>query len=166
MAEVTLLGKTLDLENPQSPTETDILTIKNTFKIPESFTLDQTRNALSQMINTQTAGSRNILADIPEQFPPGSPEYNNLQAERIADINNRIQFSNDPLKYASNNLVDKFIKIPGTDISPLPDDIVAKPSFEMAGGFLGLAAVGGKDFLTRVLCLTLLCMQQVSMEVP
>ncbi len=149
MAEVTLLGKTLDLENPQSPTETDITTIKNTFKIPESFTLDQTRNALSQMINTQTAGSRNILADIPEQFPPGSPEYNNLQAERIADLNNRIQFSNDPLKYASNNLVDKFIKIPGTDISPLPDDIVAKPSFEMAGGFLGLAAVGGKDFLTR-----------------
>ena len=72
MPEVKLLGKTLDLENPQSPTEQDILTIKNTFKIPESFTLDQTRNSLAQMINAQTAGSRNILSDIPEQFPPGN----------------------------------------------------------------------------------------------
>ena len=149
MAEVKLLGKTLDLENPNQPTEQDILTIKNTFKIPESFTLDQTRNALAQMIEAQTAGSRNILADIPEQFPPGSPEYNNLQAERIADVNNRIQFSNDPLKYASNNLIDKFVRIPGTDITPLPDDLVSKQSFEMLGGFGGLMAVGGVDFLTR-----------------
>ena len=151
MPEVKLLGKTLDLENPNQPTEQDILTIKNTFKIPESFTLDQTRNALAQMINAQTAGSRNILSDIPEQFPPGSPEYNNLQAERIADANNRIQFSNDPLKYASNNLIEKFVRIPGTDISPLPDDLISKPSFEMIGGFGGLMAVGGKDFLTTLL---------------
>ena len=34
MPEVKLLGKTLDLENPQAPTEQDIVTIKNTFKIP------------------------------------------------------------------------------------------------------------------------------------
>ena len=65
MPEVKLLGKTLDLENPNQPTEQDIVTIKNTFKIPESFTLDQTRNALAQMIEAQTAGSRNIIADIP-----------------------------------------------------------------------------------------------------
>ena len=70
MPQVKLLGKTLELENPNQPTEQDILTIKNTFKIPEEFTLDQTRGALSQMIDAQTAGSRNIAADIPEQFPP------------------------------------------------------------------------------------------------
>ena len=149
MPQVKLLGKTLELENPNQPTEQDILTIKNTFKIPQEFTLDQTRGALSQMIDAQTAGSRNIAADIPEQFPPGSPEYNNLMAEKIADINNRVELSNDPLKYISNNLADKYLKIPGTDFSPVPDDIISKPSFEMVGGFSGLLAVGGKDFLTR-----------------
>ncbi len=148
MAEVKLLGKVLDLENPGNPTEKDILTIKNTFKIPEGYSLNETRSALAQMQQANSASS-NILKDIPEEFPPGSPEYNSLMAEKIADTNQRIQFSNDPLNYISNNALEKYIKIPGTDFSPIPKDIVSKPSFEMTGGLLGLAAVGGKDFLTR-----------------
>lgn len=148
MAEVKLLGKVLDLENPGNPTEKDILTIKNTFKIPENYTLNETRSALVQMQEANSA-SANILKDIPPEFPPGSPEFNAMMAEKIADTNQRIQFSNDPLNYISNNALDKYIRIPGTDFSPIPKDLISKPSFEMAGGLLGLAAIGGKDFLTR-----------------
>jgi hypothetical protein len=70
MAEVKLLGKVLDLENPGNPTEKDILTIKNTFKIPEGYSLNETRSALAQMQQANSASS-NILKDIPEEFPPG-----------------------------------------------------------------------------------------------
>jgi len=150
MPEVKLLGRTLDLENPGAPTDNDIITIKNTFKIPLDYSLDQTRSALSQMQEPKSASSNtNILADIPPQFPPGSAEYNNLMAEKIADINNKVKFSNDPLNYISNNAIEKYIKIPGTDYSPVPKDIVSKPSAEMVGGFAGLVAAGGYDFLSR-----------------
>ena len=89
MPEVNLLGKTLELENPGAPTENDITTIKNTFRIPLDYSLDQTRSALAQMKEAQSASTQtNVLADIPPQFPPGSPEYNNLMAEKIADVNN------------------------------------------------------------------------------
>tara|TARA_R100001480_G_scaffold29890_1_gene40813 strand:+ start:1303 stop:4041 length:2739 start_codon:yes stop_codon:yes gene_type:complete len=150
MPEVNLLGKTLELENPSAPTENDIVTIKNTFRIPLDYSLDQTRSALAQMQEAQSASTQtNILADIPPQFPPGSPEYNNLMAEKIADVNNRVKFSNDPLNYISNNLSEKYIRVPGTNITPLPKDIISKPSAEMIGGFTGLVAAGGIDFLTR-----------------
>ena len=39
MPEVNLLGKTLELENPGAPTENDITTIKNTFRIPLDYKL-------------------------------------------------------------------------------------------------------------------------------
>ena len=68
MPEVNLLGKTLELENPGAPTENDITTIKNTFRIPLDYSLDQTRSALAQMKEAQSASSQtNVLADIPSQ---------------------------------------------------------------------------------------------------
>lgn len=150
MPEVNLLGKTLELENPGAPTENDIVTIKNTFRIPLDYSLDQTRSALSQMQEAQSASTQtNVLAEIPPQFPPGSAEYNNLMAQKIADVNNRVKFSNDPLNYISNNFSEKYIRVPGTNITPLPKDIISKPSAEMIGGFTGLVAAGGVDFLTK-----------------
>ena len=48
------------------------------------------------------SASANILKDIPPEFPPGSPEFNSMMAEKIADTNQRIQFSNDPLNWRNN----------------------------------------------------------------
>ncbi len=151
MVQKTFLGKTMELEMPNGVySQNDIETIKNTFKIPPEYTLEQTQNALNQMKESQSAiGQTSILKDIPSEFPPGSPEYNNLMAEKIANLNQRVQFSNDPLKYAVDKGVIGKIKVPGTNWTPIPEGIVSKPTFEMVGGLLGLLAVGGKDFLTR-----------------
>lgn len=146
MATYNILGRNIELESFPKLSEKDISTLKNTFKIPEDYTLQQTRQALMQM---QEAYPGKYQETIVSPLPEGDMRENKL-AEKIADINSRIKLNKDPLKTIANNVVDK-INIPFTDYTPIPKDIISKPTAEMAGGFLGLLGQVGVDFAGRKL---------------
>ena len=119
--EGTANEKTFRLENPTSPTEADILKIKQAYGIPVEYSAQEATAALNQLAQQEVAG---VLENIP--YEPGSKQYNNEIMAKIADVQERKTLIEDPANYLFKNFQQKILG--GKLDRFIPDELVSKPS--------------------------------------
>ena len=133
--EGTANEKTFRLENPTSPTEADILKIKQAYGIPVEYSAQEATAALNQLAQQEVAG---VLENIP--YEPGSKQYNNEIMAKIADVQERKTLIEDPANYLFKNFQQKILG--GKLDRFIPDELVSKPTFEAAGSLTAMGAAG------------------------
>ena len=126
---------TFYFENPDNPTANDKAKVREFYGIPQDVSEQEAMQMLSQFKGAEMA---NIISDIP--YAPGTKNYFAEIAQRVADVNQRMKLIEDPANY----YFKQGQQLIGLD-RLIPDQLVSKPSFEMAGS---LAAMGAAGVLT------------------
>ena len=123
---------TFYFENPDNPTANDKAKVREFYGIPQEVSEQEAMQMLSQFKGAEMA---NIISDIP--YAPGSKNYFAEIAQRVADINQRMKLIEDPANY----YFKQGQQLIGLD-RLIPDQLVSKPSFEMAGALTAMGAAG------------------------
>jgi len=137
---------TFYFQDPKNPTPAELNKIREYYGIPLDVSPQEAERQLNALGKVQAA---NIVGQIP--YEPGTKQYYSELSARIADVNQRMKLIEDPANYYFKHLqqqvplLDRFV----------PDQLVSKESFQMAGalGALGLAGLataptGGAGALT------------------
>ena len=121
---------TFRFKDPTSPTPDELQEVREYYGIP----LEVSAQEAAQMLNSLgKVPTSTIIRDIPPEYEPGTKKYYAEIAQRVADVNQRMKLIEDPANYyfkSAQEFGDKYI--PGLD-RIVPDALVSKPSFEMAG---------------------------------
>jgi len=128
---------TFRFKDPTKPTPDELQEVRNYYGIPQ----DVSAQEAAQMLNSLgKVPASTVIADIP--YEAGTKKYYAEIAQRVADVNQRMKLIEDPANYyfkSAQEFGDKYI--PGLD-RIIPDQLVSKPSFEMAGAIGAMGAAG------------------------
>ena len=123
---------TFYFENPQNPTANDKAKVREFYGIPQEVSEQEAMQMLSQFKGAEMA---NIISDIP--YAPGTKNYFAEIAQRVADVNQRMKLIEDPANY----YFKQGQQLIGLD-RLIPDQLVSKPAFEMAGALTAMGTAG------------------------
>jgi len=124
---------TFYFKDPKNPSAEELNKIRQYYGIPLELSPQQAAEQLNALGKVQTA---NIIAQIP--YEPGTKEYYSELSARISDVNQRMKLIEDPANYYFKHLqqqvplLDRFV----------PDQLVSKESFQMAGALSALGLAG------------------------
>ena len=131
---------TFRFKDPTKPTFEELQEVRKYYGIPPDVSAQEAAQMLDSLGKVPAS---TVIADIP--YEPGTKKYYAEIAQRVADVNQRMKLIEDPANYYFKSAIDFGDKyIPGLDrIGKMGlDQLVSKPSFEMAGAIGAMGAAG------------------------